>query len=403
MPHLYQDLINDATKMPEDIFFELANAKTVSYRTKRNKIVSVTQNSTIDNSTGGIVWETSYLLATYIEKKISLDSHPNVLEVGAGCGLLGIAMALDGARVVLTEAENTMATLERNVDANKKTLKKEGGDKSNRGKLKAKQLRWDHESDRTLLEEDAPFNIIVGTDVFFDKKLVAPLMDTMRALSDSKTEVYLCFQERCAAAHAEFLRISKEYFALVEDRSQDLSSTKGCEAAGDLECFLFYLSGAIPQKKNNETNKEKKSKKDKKEKKEQKKEKRTSALTNDVKDTAISSNESSTTTGNNTTVNNSSSSWFKLAFQKAASRAEPDVTFPVQQDASMLEEAGDDEDEDEVSGSYDFNGNVVASIAKSFIEKGATATVPAHSTKRTSNNENNEGETDKKRQKKKSS
>jgi hypothetical protein len=99
---------------PSEAFFELANAKQVGFRTvcKKYDVKCSEDNSTVsskdidnqdddevtreiviqqDNSckthTGGIVWETSFLLACFLQEKYSnQQSRPlgKVLEVGAG-------------------------------------------------------------------------------------------------------------------------------------------------------------------------------------------------------------------------------------------------------------------------------------------------------------------------------
>merc|ERR1711871_892069 len=68
----------------------------------------------------------------------------------------------------------------------------------------------------------AKFDMIVGTDVIFATRLVPPLLRTMHALSREGTEVWLCMQERCAAAHALLLAQAHLYFGTVENLTQSL-------------------------------------------------------------------------------------------------------------------------------------------------------------------------------------
>lgn len=51
---------------PAEAMFEIANASHVGYRIKKGVVVTVRQDLECQEHTGGIVWETSYLLATYL-------------------------------------------------------------------------------------------------------------------------------------------------------------------------------------------------------------------------------------------------------------------------------------------------------------------------------------------------
>ncbi len=60
------------------------------------------------------------MLAKYLEHRYAKDhwSGKRVLEVGAGCGLVGLALGLQGADVVLTDREEVVPTLKENVQRN---------------------------------------------------------------------------------------------------------------------------------------------------------------------------------------------------------------------------------------------------------------------------------------------
>ena len=91
---------------PSEAFFELANARQVGFRIENAKVgveisgcvrdkacndstreIVVQQQSACRTHTGGIVWETSFLLSCFLLEKCT-NKHPlslgRVLEVGAG-------------------------------------------------------------------------------------------------------------------------------------------------------------------------------------------------------------------------------------------------------------------------------------------------------------------------------
>ncbi|KAJ1462811.1 putative methyltransferase-domain-containing protein [Pelagophyceae sp. CCMP2097] len=62
--------------------------------------------ATLTQSSGGTVWDAAILLAHWLAERPQLVSNRGVLEVGAGCGVVGLACARLGARyVALTDFE----------------------------------------------------------------------------------------------------------------------------------------------------------------------------------------------------------------------------------------------------------------------------------------------------------
>ena len=131
-----EDDVNDAASL----FFELANAQLIGYRvandlssaTDNDAMVIIKQHSDAKAHTGGIIWETSYLLAAFLSSKFGSEDRNKVdgdrecplgktLEIGAGCGMLGLILAATklSSRVVMTEAAEVMDILTENVDQNK--------------------------------------------------------------------------------------------------------------------------------------------------------------------------------------------------------------------------------------------------------------------------------------------
>ena len=283
-----------ATDDAASVFFDLANASAVKYKCRSGTKLVIDQDSNISNCTGGIVWETALLLATFLEgrgvnqlgwsgpledgardgcgrlnaelpasgksKRAAADEEagnrppkkrkgdktedsasriPRVLEVGAGCGLLGLVLAHMGAQVVLTETAEAMAVLSRNVS--KKRCQEQLPPAASAQVLK---VDWTSEKDTSALQEcgTAPFDVIVGTDVIFNAKLVEPLLTLLHRVSHAETTVWLCMQERCAEAHKTLLVNAPRFFE-VHDCSAHLGAAPGCTSAQQLDCFLFCLTG----------------------------------------------------------------------------------------------------------------------------------------------------------------
>lgn len=234
---IFQDLLSEESADASEIFFEAANEKSVGYRTQTGDVVVVNQNQLVENSTGGVVWETSYFLATFLETS---DAHRkagmSVLEVGAGCGLLGLVLAHLGCNVICTECTENFDVLHKNIRG--------FDEKVNRvckGSISAELLRWEVPSDKDAFSR-TKFDLIVGTDVIFSAALVSPLLSTMHSFSNEDTVIWLCFQIRCADAHAELMKIAPSFFDVIDDFSDALKETPGCCSARQLDCWLLRLS-----------------------------------------------------------------------------------------------------------------------------------------------------------------
>ena len=331
-----EDDVNDAAS----IFFELANAQLIGYRvandlssaTDNDAMVIIKQHSDAKAHTGGIIWETSYLLAAFLSSKFGSEDRNKVdgdrecplgktLEIGAGCGMLGLILAATklSSRVVMTEAAEVMDILTENVDQNKvetpKTNSESDSDDDDKlsnningihgtsskpvcpeESVSVRRLRWDCLQEDVLAaaannssaqENDLKpnsFDTIVGTDVVFSPSFVCPLLETIKLMARKKdvestkaTRIYLCLQVRCADSHSLLFSEAHKYGLEVVDVTGELTSC--CPWAVELECLLLKINvkeePTTHGKKRKKSSKEKKSKKtSSKEKKSKKKDKK---------------------------------------------------------------------------------------------------------------------------------
>lgn len=255
------------------VFFELANAPMVSYRIVVGRHKKSSETTTMirirqdhqdacGQHTGGIVWETSFLLINYLRQKhfiVPNDNNNNtstptttkypcgktVVEVGAGCGLLGLGIYHShlAKRVILTETDSVLPNLQRNVERNLAPDSSSSSSSTTKDKIRACALDW------TRYEEDCErahikahsVDMIVGTDVVFSTRFVRPLLETLRYLAHSETTILLCLQERCAESHRLLLESAKEHGLMIEDISEQVANTPTCAWGRDLECCVLQL------------------------------------------------------------------------------------------------------------------------------------------------------------------
>jgi hypothetical protein len=246
-------------------FFELANAPTIAYRLPASKQQIVLQQdvTACGEHTGGIVWETSFLLLDYLlqlkstSTKQQRQSLGRTIEVGAGCGLLGqvLAAANCSSDMIVTETEQVLVNLQANLERNSTV-----GSSSSSSPIRACCLDWEH------FERDAAINnilphscdTILGTDVLFATRFVRPLLQTLQFLSIAPSQspsddtsaaeptktvnIYLCVQIRCAASHELFLEEAPSFGFDVHDISDECFAVPSCAWGRDLECKVFRMT-----------------------------------------------------------------------------------------------------------------------------------------------------------------
>ena len=218
-----------------DAFFELANAPKFAFE---NLVLA--QDANAREHCGGIVWESAFCLAKYLrERSVGLvrssKRGKKALEVGCGCGLLGLVLARDFAfdEVVMTDQSRVLENVTReNVEMNRKEI---GGAAT---ALHVMALDWEVEEELKAVSERGPFDVVVGTDVLLGVHLVAPLLRVIeRTLSDTRKSAvcYICVQRRSPDAHDEFLRLAGEKFAVVAVEKALVAFSE------DDECEIFEL------------------------------------------------------------------------------------------------------------------------------------------------------------------
>ena len=109
-----------------------------------------------------------------------------VLELGAGTGAAGLALAKAGAHVTLSDLESLIPLLEENVEAN--------GLKS---KVETIPLDWKQPSSWEPASK-IEWDVIVGTDIVYYPSLHKPLLEVIKALipEDSSTLLLLAYEAR---------------------------------------------------------------------------------------------------------------------------------------------------------------------------------------------------------------
>ena len=109
----------------------------------------------------------------------------SVLEVGAGTGLMGIALAIAGARVDLTDQEYVVELLQHNVNRNLTAAQRE--------RARCFELVWGPDAPA---QSAAPYDAIIAADLVYAKEAHAPLLETFAAVAGERTEIFFAYIHR---------------------------------------------------------------------------------------------------------------------------------------------------------------------------------------------------------------
>lgn len=166
---------------------------------------------------GTTVWDASMVFAKYLGKNCrkgrfspSKLKGKRVIELGAGCGVAGFALAMLGSDVVSTDQKEVLPLLKRNVEWNTSTILQMNTGSASFGSLRVAELDWGNEDHIRAVEP--PFDYVIGTDVVYSEQLLDPLLHTILSLSGPKTTVMLGYEIRSTIVHDKMLQMWKDNF-----------------------------------------------------------------------------------------------------------------------------------------------------------------------------------------------
>jgi predicted nicotinamide N-methyase len=158
-----------------------------------------------DDLTGTRVWPTARsLLEKFLRSHLLCHEKRRILELGSGCGLLGMALAATGKEVVLTDYAGNIKWLRQNLELNTNIL-------GNRAT--SAELLWGDEETMSALEKTArPFHAILASDVIYDPNSHQALVKTMcRFALPNRAPVYLGYPKRNSNDEAFFQTVSEHF------------------------------------------------------------------------------------------------------------------------------------------------------------------------------------------------
>ncbi|EGC36115.1 hypothetical protein DICPUDRAFT_32345, partial [Dictyostelium purpureum] len=197
----------------------------------------VLKNENTYNLVGMTTWGAAYLLSDFILQNKSLFENKNILELGSGTGLAGIALdyVKPLKKVILTDySPKVLKNLKENIELNNIGIDDLINDEDNQdlngnNRFKVKILDWEIE-DLTVLDKeysdgDNSTNIILGADIVYEPSLARYLVRILDYLLNKNKDsvAYISSTIRNQSTFTTFQQELKEKQLTVEDITNTLA------------------------------------------------------------------------------------------------------------------------------------------------------------------------------------
>ena len=187
----------------------------VSFADKTLTIKEAQNSSHIgeDGGTGLNVWDGAMLLVRYIEKVPNIVKNKVVVELGSGCGIVGIASAICGCKeVVMTDLSYALPLMKENVVRNRANWKDDDV------VVCCRECDWFKPPKVAELfdNHNTHADVLLVADCVWLSSLVAPLLRALELYTVDSTEVYITYQQRGKEAHDIFMEGIHELFHVVD-------------------------------------------------------------------------------------------------------------------------------------------------------------------------------------------
>jgi len=160
---------------------------------------------------GGKTWQAAdvicnYLIWKYHESHGKAYQDKNIVELGSGTGVVGLALGVlcapNGVKeIVITDQLSMLALMRDNIHIN-----------ALGAIMKAEVLDWGLTLPTWITSKP---DIIIASDCVYLELAFKPLIDTLVMLSKENTEIYLCYERR-RRADKHFFRLAKKKFIINE-------------------------------------------------------------------------------------------------------------------------------------------------------------------------------------------
>ncbi|KIM45901.1 hypothetical protein M413DRAFT_64281 [Hebeloma cylindrosporum] len=147
---------------------------------------------------GGLAWPAGQILANYlVQKGPKYLENKNILELGSGTGLVGLAIgAFSGMKIWITDQAPLLSIMNCNIRLNRLE-----------SSVVAAELNWGSPIPANIPRPD----IILAADCVYFEPAFPLLVQTLSDLSDSTTDILFCYKKRRKADKRFFAILKKKF------------------------------------------------------------------------------------------------------------------------------------------------------------------------------------------------
>ncbi|KAM9433095.1 protein N-lysine methyltransferase METTL21D isoform 2-T2 [Salvelinus alpinus] len=161
---------------------------------------------------GCVVWDAAIVLSKYLETKplydpcsgVNMWASKNILELGAGTGVVGLMAASLGAQVTVTDLEDLQSLLQVNIQDNQELVSS--------GSIEAKSVK--------------------------------PLVETLKHLVGPETTIICCYEQRTVGVNP---KVEKQFFELLlqDFQSEEIPLNKQDPEYNSPDIRILHIRRAV--------------------------------------------------------------------------------------------------------------------------------------------------------------
>ena len=150
--------------------------------------------------------------ATQTQQSFVIGEGKRCVELGSGCGLVGLVAWICGLDVTLTDLPSAITHTERCVWENVKRL---SGDcvalRSRRDDIRVRAYTWGEDTAGL----DPPYDVIVASDVVYDPGCAYALVESLERLCGTGTVILLSYKPRGLGEECFFSLLDKKFICNI--------------------------------------------------------------------------------------------------------------------------------------------------------------------------------------------